>query len=498
MALLEARSVGKRYGGVTALGGVSLDLRRGEVHALVGENGAGKSTLVRLMTGAALPDSGVIAIDGRPVSHADPALMRSLGVAAIYQQPALFPDLTVAENLAIGLERGGAWRRVYWQERRRRGAALLSRVGVALDLDARAETLGAAEQQLVEIARALGADARILLLDEPTASLSGRETTRLFDLLRGLREAGVAMLYISHRLEEIGALADRVSVLRDGELMATREAKAVTRAELIRLMVGRDILSTVPERRPAAGDVVLEVEGLGCRASGVHNVSFHVRRGEILGLAGLVGAGRTEVARVLFGITPADRGIVRIGGAAARVASPAEAVRHGLAYVPEDRRRHALIGELSVAANTTLASLAAITRAGLLDRTRERAIAADYVRRFAIRTPSVDAPVATLSGGNQQKVALARWLAAAPRILIVDEPTQGVDIGAKAEIHRLLGTLAEAGLAVVLISSDLPEVLALSDRIAVMSRGTMAGTLDRVAATEAAVLDLAFSREVRD
>jgi rhamnose transport system ATP-binding protein len=497
MALLEARSVEKRYGGVTALGGVSLDLRGGEVHALIGENGAGKSTLVRLMTGAATPDRGSIAIDGRPVAGADPALMRSLGVAAIYQQPALFPDLTVAENLAIGLERGGAWRRVDWRERRRRGTALLSRVGAAVDLDARADTLGAAEQQLVEIARALGADARILLLDEPTAALSGRETTRLFDLLRGLRDAGVGMLYISHRLEEIGALADRVSVLRDGALMATREAKAVTRAELIRLMVGRDVLSTVPARRPAAADVVLEVAGLGSRASGVHDVSFHVRRGEILGLAGLVGAGRTEVARVLFGITPADRGTVRIGGAAVRLGSPADAVRRGLAYVPEDRRRHALIGELSVAANTTLASLAAITHAGFLDRTRERAIAADYVRRFAIRAPSVDAPVATLSGGNQQKVALARWLAAAPRILIVDEPTQGVDVGAKAEIHRLLGTLADEGLAVLLISSDLPEVLALSDRIAVMSRGTIAGTLDRAAATEAAVLELAFSREAR-
>ena len=346
--------------------------------------------------------------------------------------------------------------------------------------------------------RAPWAPTRILLLDEPTASLSARETTRLFDLLRGLREAGVGMLYISHRLEEIGALADRVSVLRDGELMATREAGAVSRDELIRLMVGRDVLSTVPVRRPPAPDVVLEAEGLACRASGVHGVSFHVRRGEILGLAGLVGAGRTEVARVLFGITPADRGSVRIGGAAAHIASPADAMRQGVAYVPEDRRRHALIGELSVAANTTLASLAAITRAGLLDRRKEQAIAADYVSRFAIRTPSLDAPVATLSGGNQQKVALARWLAAAPRILIVDEPTQGVDVGAKAEIHRLLSTLAEGGLAVLLISSDLPEVLALSDRIVVMSRGTIAGTLDRAAATEAAVLDLAFSREVRD
>jgi rhamnose transport system ATP-binding protein len=497
VTLLEARSLTKRYGAVTALGGVSLDLRAGEVHALVGENGAGKSTLVRLLTGASAADSGAIAIDGRLVPRADPTRMRALGVAAIHQQPLLFPDLTVAENLAIGFEPAGAWRRIDWRERRRRGAALLSRVGVALDLDAPVGTLGAAEQQLVEIARALGADARLLLLDEPTAALSGRETARLFDLLRGLRADGVAMLYISHRLDEVEAVADRVSVLRDGELVATRETGAVTRAELIRLMVGRDIQTIVPPRQAAGARVVLDVDGVGCCASGVHDVTLQLRRGEILGLAGLVGAGRTELARVLFGLTPADRGVVRVDGAGVRVGSPADAVRLGLAYVPEDRRRHGVIGELSVAANMTLASLGSITRAGLLDFARERAIATDYVRRFAIRTPSVDAAVATLSGGNQQKVALARWLAAAPRVLIVDEPTQGIDVGAKAEIHRLLAGLAEEGLAILLISSDLPEVFAMSNRIAVMCHGTIAGTLDRATATEAAILDLAFGRAVR-
>jgi len=495
--LLEARSLTKHYGAATALDGVSLDVRAGEVHALVGENGAGKSTLIRLLTGGVGPDSGTIAIDGRPVRRADPTLMRTLGVAAIHQQPQLFPDLTVAENLAMGFEPPGAWRLVDWRARRRGGAALLARVGATLDLDRPAGALGAAEQQLVEIARALGAHARVLLLDEPTAALSDRETARLFDLLRGLRADGVGLLYISHRLDDVDALANRVSVLRDGRLIATREAGAVTRAELIRLMVGRDI-DTMPRRRQAtAAGIMLGVEGLGCRASGVHDVTLQVRRGEILGLAGLVGAGRTELARTLFGLTPADRGEIRVEGTRVRIQSPADAVRLGVAYVPEDRRRHGVIGELSVAANTTLASLGSITRAGLLDVARERAIATDYVRRFAIRTPSVDAAVSTLSGGNQQKVALARWLAAGPRVLIVDEPTQGIDVGAKAEVHHLLGSLADEGLAILLISSDLPEILAMSDRIAVMCHGTLAGMFQRADATETAILDVAFGREVR-
>jgi len=492
MTLLRLRDVSKAFGGVRALRGVSFDLEPGEVHALVGENGAGKSTLVRILTGAVQADSGTIEIDGRPVEHPDPVVMRALGVAPIYQQPALLPDLTVAENLAFGLERGGAWRRVDWKRRRQRAAELLARVGAVVSVDKPARDLRMAEQQLVEIARALGAKARVLLMDEPTAALTGREAARLFGLMRELRGQGVGLVYISHRLEEVAALADRVSVLRDGELVATRPMAEVDGNELIRLMVGREIQAIFPKRTVPIGDVALEAAGVGSRAAGIHGVSLQVRRGEILGIAGLVGAGRTELARVLFGLTPADAGVVRLGGRTVRVRSPAEAVGLGLAYLPEDRRRHGVISEMSIAANTTLASLRAITHGGFLDFEEEREIAGDYLERFEIKAPSVDVAVATLSGGNQQKVALARWLATRPSVLILDEPTQGVDVGAKAEIHGLVVDLAAEGLAILLISSELPEVLGMSDRIAVMRAGTITGVLDARTATQERIMTLAL------
>ena len=492
MTLLRLQDVSKTFGGVRALRSVSFDLRAGEVHALVGENGAGKSTLVRILTGAVAADSGTIEIEGRRVEHADPAAMRALGVAPIYQQPAVLPDLTVAENVAMGLERGGPWRRIDWRARRDRARQLLARVGATVDVDAPAHGLRMAEQQLVEIARALGADARILLMDEPTAALTDRETTRLFDLIRDLRAHGVGVVYISHRLEEVKALADRVSVLRDGELVATRGMAEVDRSEMIRLMVGRELQAIFPKRAVPIGDVVLAAAGVGCRVSGIRDVAFQVRAGEILGFAGLVGAGRTELARVLFGLTPADEGAIRLRGAPVRVTAPAEAVRLGLAYLPEDRRRHGVIAEMSIAANTTLAALRAITRAGLLDFAAEREIATTYLERFAIKAPSIDAAVATLSGGNQQKVALARWLATRPAVLVLDEPTQGVDVGAKAEIHGLIVDLAAQGLAILLISSELPEILGMSDRVAVMRGGTVAGVLDRAEATPETIMTLAL------
>jgi len=492
VTLLRLQDVSKTFGGVRALRSVSFDLRAGEVHALVGENGAGKSTLVRILTGAVAADSGTIEIEGRRVEHADPAAMRALGVAPIYQQPAVLPDLTVAENVAMGLERGGPWRRIDWRARRDRARQLLARVGATVDVDAPAHGLRMAEQQLVEIARALGADARILLMDEPTAALTDRETTRLFDLIRDLRAHGVGVVYISHRLEEVKALADRVSVLRDGELVATRGMAEVDRSEMIRLMVGRELQAIFPKRAVPIGDVVLAAAGVGCRGSGIRDVAFQVRAGEILGFAGLVGAGRTELARVLFGLTPADEGAIRLRGAPVRVTAPAEAVRLGLAYLPEDRRRHGVIAEMSIAANTTLAALRAITRAGLLDFAAEREIATTYLERFAIKAPSIDAAVATLSGGNQQKVALARWLATRPAVLVLDEPTQGVDVGAKAEIHGLIVDLAAQGLAILLISSELPEILGMSDRVAVMRGGTVAGVLDRAEATPETIMTLAL------
>jgi rhamnose transport system ATP-binding protein len=490
--LLTLTGIRKSFAGVQALKGVSFDLRPGEVHALVGENGAGKSTLIKVVTGAHSPDAGTLIVRGQPVADNDPVRSRQLGIAAIYQQPALFPDLTVAENIALGLEPGGWWRRVRWGRRRDRARQLLARVGAAIDPEADARRLSMPEQQLVEIARALGANAGVLIMDEPTASLSDAEVDHLFRVIRELRGRGVGIVYISHRLEELPRIADRVTVLRDGEVVGTRLMAEVTRPDLIRLMVGRELSAVFPKRAVPVGDVVLEVRGLSCRAASVRNVSLGVRAGEILGLAGLVGAGRTELARVLFGLTPADAGQILLRGRPVVIDSPARAVALGIAYVPEDRRRHGVILEMPVAANATLATLRAVSAHGLLDFRRERAVAADFVRLLGIKTASLDQLVGHLSGGNQQKVALARWLAADPTVLILDEPTQGVDVGAKAEIHRLMGDLAGRGIAIIMISSELPEVLGMSDRIAVMYGGTVVGTLDRAAATQEAVLELAL------
>jgi rhamnose transport system ATP-binding protein len=491
-ALLRLTAVSKSFAGVRALRDVSFDVAPGEVHALVGENGAGKSTLVRVVTGAHRPDSGTVEIAGTPLLRADPLLARELGIAPIYQQPALFPDLTVAENLAFGQEPGGSWRRIDWASRRRRASEKLARVGARIDPDALAGSLRMAEQQLVEIARALGARARVLLMDEPTAALAEPEAERLLELVRELKTGGVGIVYISHRLGEVARIADRVTVLRDGALVATRPVAELREGELIRLMVGRELAAVFPKREVEKGEVVLEARGLGSSASGVRDARFAVRRGEILGIAGLVGSGRTELARALFGLEPADSGEILLRGAPVRVSSPPQAVALGLAYVPEDRRRHGVLPEMSVVENTTLAVLRQMASGPFLDSGRERALAARFAERFALKTASLDSPVATLSGGNQQKVALARWLATEPAVLVLDEPTQGVDVGAKAEIHGLMVELAERGLAIVMISSELPEVLGMSDRIAVMRAGTIVATLDRGEATPEGLIALAL------
>jgi rhamnose transport system ATP-binding protein len=495
---LKLTGISKAFAGVHALKGASFDIQAAEVHALVGENGAGKSTLIKVIAGAHLPDEGTIEIDGAPVEKITPAHARALGIATIYQQPALFPDLTVAENIAIGLEPAGPWRLVRWKERRARARELLDRIGAKIDVETEVRRLSMPEQQLVEIARAVGASARVLIMDEPTASLSDQEVDRLFRIIGDLKDQGAGIIYISHRLEELPRIADRVTVLRDGVVIGSRRMGEVSRAELIRMMVGRELSAVFPKSAVPLGETILDIRGLGCSRSGIHNVSLSVRSGEILGLAGLVGAGRTELAQTLFGLSPADSGEVRIRGKPVVVDRPAQAVNLGIAYLPEDRRRHGVVLEMSTAANTTLATLGTITRMGLLDFDRERAIAGSYVRQLGIKTPSVDAPVENLSGGNQQKVALARWLAASPAVLILDEPTQGVDVGAKAEIHRLICELAGRGLAIVMISSELSEVLGMSDRIAVMHNGTVVDVLDRDAATQEAVLERALGHVLAD
>jgi rhamnose transport system ATP-binding protein len=490
--LLKLTDIAKHFGGVQALKGVSFELLPGEVHAIVGENGAGKSTLIKVMTGAHRPDAGTVEINGEPVAHNDPATSRSRGVAAIYQQPALFPDLTVAENIGLRLERGGPWRLLRWGERHRRAAELLARVGADVSPGVLVRDLSMPQQQLVEIAAALGGNAKALILDEPTASLSDREVDNLFRVVADLKSQGVGMVYISHRLEELPRIADRVTVLRDGTHVGTEPMAGVDRARLVRLMVGREVSTLYPKAKARMGDVVLEAFDLGCSATGVHGVTLGVRSGEILGLAGLVGAGRTELARVLFGLTPADAGKILVNSRETTVRSPAQAVKLGIAYVPEDRRRHGVVLDLPVSANTTLASLRRVSRGGLISAAKERQSAEGYVRRLGIKTPSIDTPVGHLSGGNQQKVALARWLATDPSVIILDEPTQGVDVGAKAEIHKLVGELAARGLAVVLISSELPEILGMSDRIAVMHGGTVVGELTRAEATQEKVMELAL------
>jgi rhamnose transport system ATP-binding protein len=490
--LLEARSIHKSFAGVRALKGVDFDLRAGEVHALVGENGAGKSSLIKIITGALGADSGTLRVADREVARNNPALARSLGIAAIYQQPSLFPHLTVAENIAWTLESGGMWRRVAWKKRHRQAGELVARAGGSIDPARPAATLSMPEQQIVEIAKAIGAGARILIMDEPTASLTDREVESLFQVIASLRAQGSGIIYISHRLNEIFAIADRITVLRDGESVGTKIAKEIDPAGLIELMAGRPLASVFPKREVQIGEVALELRHLSCAAAGIRDVSLSVRAGEILGLAGLVGSGRTELAETIFGLHAADSGEIVVQNKPVRISSPADAIAAGVGYVPEDRRRHGVVLDMSIAANTSLASLCAISRRGWIDRTAERALAERYVTQLQIKTPSVHADCGTLSGGNQQKVALSRWLAIAPKILILDEPTQGIDVGAKTEIHRLMVDLADRGTAIIMISSEFPEILGMSDRIAIMHNGSLSGILPRAEATQQKILTLAL------
>ena len=533
--LLRLTDLTKSYDGVQALHGASFELRSGEVHALVGENGAGKSTLIRIITGAIEADAGEIELNGKQIADNSPRRAKSLGIAAIYQQPALFPDLSVAENLALGLDRSSLWKRVSWAEVRRRAVDLLAQIGAEIDPDKLASELPMPQQQMVEIARAIGADARVIVMDEPTASLFQDDIQKLFKVIRRLRSSGVGIIYISHRLDEVLEIADRVTVLRDGRTIGTRAMQEVTRAQLIRLMVGRELSTIFPKRSVVPGEIVLELRNVGCARSGINNINLTVRQGEIVGLAGLVGAGRTELARTIFGLTPADHGEILIVGRPVSITSPEAAIRHGIAYLPEDRRRHGVIGELSISANITLASLGKdVRQASVLRRTRsdesvdhgiktnsneyhsdgyrtdkpefvgqrfagidlhaEREVASSYIRRFGIKAPAVFSPVSTLSGGNQQKVALSRWLATNPALLILDEPTQGIDVGSKAEIHELMMELVEQGMAILMISSELPEILGMSDRIAVMRNGAICAEMDRADATQERLLALALGQ----
>ena len=490
--LLQAVGIRKAYGGVRALSDVSLDLQAGEVHALIGENGAGKSTLIKILTGAVNPDGGEIHVQGKRVEALDPHIARLLGISVIYQQPALFPDLTVAENIALARESGRLWTRVNWRERNQHARQLLERAGASIEPQTLVSALSMPEQQLVEIAKALDAEANVVIMDEPTASLGDQDAENLFRIVADLKARGIGIIYISHRFEELFRLADRVTVLRDGQSMGTFPMRDMSHDTLIRLMIGRSMDTVFPPRHCSPGETVLEAKHISCRHRGVHDASLVLRRGEVVGLAGLVGAGRTQLAETLFGLSEADGGTLELRGKPVRITSPRQAVGLGIAYVPEDRRRHGVVMEFPISTNTTLASLRKVSRFGFLDAKAEQAAAEEYRNRFRIKAPSLSTAAGDLSGGNQQKVSLARWLFTDPEVLILDEPTQGIDVGAKSEIYALIGELATRGLAILLISSELPEVLGMSDRVVVMHTGRTVGELDRAEADAHKVLSLAL------
>jgi rhamnose transport system ATP-binding protein len=496
--LLQLSDIRKSFGAVRALKGVSFELRPGEVHALLGENGAGKSTLIKVITGAHQPDGGTLRVGGEEVSHLTPSKARELGIACIYQQPALFPDLTVAENIGLRLKKSGAFSRVRWNGQRLQAVELLERIGAEISPDAEVRSLSMPEQQLVEIACALGSGADIVIMDEPTASLTQKEQHLLFKVVRDLRSSGVGVVYISHRLEEIFALADRVTVLRDGESVGTNQVDTLDEAQMIKLMVGREVSSIYPPAESEPGKVVLSLKNLGCEAGGVSGVTLDVRAGEIVGMAGLVGAGRTELARILFGITPADAGEISLDGEKISISSPREAIARGIAYVPEDRRRHGVILEMPIAENMTMAIHPKFFPGTWLRFNAESLLAKDFIRDLGIKAYGPDAPGGSLSGGNQQKVSVARWLATKPKLLILDEPTQGVDVGAKSEIHKIIRGLAKEGLAVLMISSDLPEVLGMSDRVAVMRGGKLVDLIEKENADAHTVMAAALGTNGKD
>ncbi len=480
--VLALEHASKAFAGVHALEDVSLELHAGEAHALVGENGAGKSTLVKILGGVHQPDAGVLRMAGEEVILSGPAEARDRGVAVIYQEPTLFGDLSVAENVFIGRQPLRRGRRIDHRAMQRTVNEIFERLGVRLDPERIARGLSIAEQQLVEIAKALSHEAKVVIMDEPTAALSPVEVDRLFGVVRALRSDGTAVLFISHRLSEVFDICQRVTVLRDGKLVLTREIPGITPDDLVRAMVGREVL-TGAHHPHTPGDLVLAVERL-TREGVFLDVSFEVHAGEIVALAGLVGAGRSEVARAIFGIDRYDAGSVQVGGRRLKRGSPDVAMAAGVGFVPEDRRQHGLVMEQSIARNVALASLRRLTRMGLLLGRTERAFAADWTGRLQVKYSRITSPVTFLSGGNQQKVVLAKWLSRRPALLIIDEPTRGIDVGTKAEVHRLIESQAREGVAVLMISSELPEVLSLADRILVMHEGRLAAELSHDEATE--------------
>jgi rhamnose transport system ATP-binding protein len=496
MDVVEAIGLRMSFGGQEVVKGVDLKLRAGEVHAIVGENGAGKSTVAKLIAGVYQPTGGVIHLNGNPVSLENPRQAIQLGIALIHQEPLTFPDLDVSENIFVGHQ--PVRNRLYgvdWPEMRRAAKRILDELGVAIDPKARVSDLSVADQQMVELACALSHNAQVLLMDETTASLTPKEVAELFAIVRKLKEQGVALAFVSHHLDEIWEIADRITVMRDGEKVAELIPSETTVDEVIQLMVGRSVnLSRKQHQRVVDAPPFLKVNKLS-RIGQFRDISFEVRPGEIVGLAGLVGAGRTEVCRTLFGIDRPSSGTIEIGGTPVAIRRPTDAMSHGMAFVPEDRQHEGLLMPMSIEENASLAALRKLSKFGWVDRKEESKLALEFAQKLQTVFRSILQPVQELSGGNQQKIVLAKWLLTQPKLLILDEPTRGVDVGAKDEVHRLILQLVEQGLALLIVSSDLPELLALCDRVVVMREGSVIRELSREDATPESVMRAATGQD---
>ncbi len=491
-ALLEMKGIGKSFPGVKALEGVDLTIRQGQVHALLGENGAGKSTLIKILSGAYSRDEGEIYFDGERVDIRNPGDAERIGISTIYQEFNLASHMTVAENIFLGHLPTKAGR-VDWAAVRSRSRELLDSLEVSLDVDTLTGSLSVAQQQMVEIAKALNRNTRLLVMDEPSAVLGEKDIDNLFAVVRRLQATGIGIIYISHRLKEIFELADEVTVLKDGRYVGTRQLSEVDMDDLVKLMIGRDLEDVYPKRNSAPGEVVLEVSNLA-QAHLARDVSFSLRAGEIVGFAGITGSGRTEVARVLFGADKPTAGEMKLFGKPYRPRSPRDAIDQGLAVVTEDRKRLGLLLKLQVYFNVTVAGLDRLSRFGVLQLRQERSLVAKWIENLRIKTPSADFMVVNMSGGNQQKVVLARWLSLGIKVFILDEPTRGIDVGSKSEIYQIMADLADLGVAIIMISSELPEVLGMSDRILVMRDGKIAADLSREEASEERVMHYAVGR----
>ena len=488
---LEMSNIDKTYPGVKALQGVSLQVNAGEVHALVGENGAGKSTLMKILAGAQKRDSGDISLYGKKVQIDTPQQAMDLGISIIYQEFNLVPYLNAAENIFLGREpQAGLPGFINFARMYKEAQEVIDSLGVALDVRTPVNRLSIAQQQMVEIAKATSRKSKIIVMDEPSATLTDHELKSLFSLIRKLKQEGVSIIYISHRMEEIFDICDRVTIMRDGRWIATEDIKNLDRPQIIHLMVGRELTQMIPKDPATIGEPALTVKNVN-RKGVLHDISLTVHKGEVLGIAGLVGSGRTELARVIFGADPLDSGTIELFGKAELIRSPQEAIRHGIGLVTEDRKAQGLVLGMAVRENITLANLPAVSVMQFIQSSKEREVSEKLVTSLTVKTPSIEQAVKNLSGGNQQKVVLAKWLFTNSKILIFDEPTRGIDVGAKTEIYQLMNALAKEGTAIIMISSELPEVLGMSDRILVMHEGRLAGELSREEATQEKIMTLA-------